>query len=59
MERDINTKVIVESFEQSASDESEQAPKSKTSKRKFITWDGWNGGEKTRTGTVIAALTAN
>lgn len=49
----------MESFEQSASDESEQAPKSKTSKRKFITWDGWNGGEKTRTGTVIAALTAN
>lgn len=29
------------------------------SKRKFITWDGWNGGEKTRTGTVIAALTVN
>lgn len=28
LERDINTKVIVESFKQSASDESEQAPKS-------------------------------
>lgn len=35
LERDINTKEIVESLEQSASDESEQTPKS-TSKEKKI-----------------------